>query len=91
MPFSALFLPSFGTDGLIGPSEIPLDINDVGARDDLLHFRAIGRGRREFNMGAGLGGRDAGAWREPALAADFLLQRGLRFLSALVCSDDILL
>lgn len=43
----------------LGPSEVSLDV-DVGLRDVVLHFSAIGRGRPEFYAGADGAGR--GRW-----------------------------
>jgi len=60
--------------GLVGPPEIPLNVNDVLFGHILLHVSAIGGGRGEFHFGADLGGTDRGRNWEHLLASGSLFQ-----------------
>jgi|SRR5690242_1770148 len=79
MVLPTVLLRVAGSHSFVSPPEISLDFNNVGVRDMLLHFRAIGRGRRGFYTSEDFGSEDRGRRWEPTLAADFLLHAAWSF------------
>jgi hypothetical protein len=59
-PFLLSLFAPFDSIALLGPSEVSPDVNDIGLRDVVLYFSAIGGGRRDFYAGAD--GADRGRW-----------------------------